>query len=442
MKQILWFRRDLRISDSALLNYAKKEVFPIFIFDIEILSKLNKDDKRVTFIYNCVLKLKKELKSIGLDLAIFYDIPKNVFQYLKPQGFDSIVCSCDFDSYAISRDLEIEKIIPMERYYDSYILHPQEHLKSDGTPYKVFTPFYKSLWYLSESNALEELPRNKELKLVLHDYEIVPTLEIMGFKEQKLEKVFYTSADDLLNEFIKKIDKYKEDRDYFYKNATSNISTHLRFGLISPRQIFNKLRKIKGSEFYIRELFWREFYNYILYHFPYSQKNNFNQKNIQWDENEKYYKAWCDGNTGIPIIDAAMRHLNKTGMMHNRLRMIVSSFFTKNLLLDWRLAEQYFALKLMDYDASSNIGSWQWGASTGADASPYFRVFNPYLQSEKFDKEAIFIKSVIPALKDIDAKLLHKEGALCQNLFLDYPYPIIDIKSTRNKAIERFKNAN
>jgi len=442
MKQILWFRRDLRIIDSALFHYAKKEVFPIFIFDIDILSKLNKDDKRVTFIYNCVWQLKTKLKSIGLDLAIFYDTPKKVFQYLKPLGFDSIVCSCDFDSYAISRDLGIEKIIPIERYYDSYILHPQEHLKSDGNPYKVFTPFYKSFCYLSESTTLEEFPRNKELELFLFDYKMVPTLEAMGFKEQKLEKVFYSNANDLLDEFIKKIDKYKEDRDYFYKNATSNISTHLRFGLISPRQIFNKLRKIQGSEFYIRELFWREFYNYILYHFPYSQENNFNQKNIQWDVNEEYYKAWCDGNTGIPIIDAAMRHLNKTGMMHNRLRMIVASFFTKNLLLDWRLAEQYFASKLMDYDASSNIGSWQWGASTGADASPYFRVFNPYLQSEKFDKEAIFIKSVIPALKDIDAKSLHKEGALCHNLFLDYPNPIIDIKSTRKKAIERFKNAN
>lgn len=441
MKQILWFRRDLRIEDSAILANASGEVLPIFIFDPNILSKLDRDDKRVTFIYQNVLKLKEQLRSIGLDLAVFFDDPKNVFEFLQSNQFEKVLASCDFDSYAIKRDQEVEKIIPLERHYDSFIFHPKEHLKNDGTPYKVFTPFYKALFYLWENDSLAQYQRDKNLTLYAYDYEQVPTLKMLGFEEQKLEPIFYKSADEILSDFLPKIGEYQKARDFFYLDGTSNIATHLRFGLISPRQIFNCVRKVQSSEFYIRELFWREFYNYILYHFPYSESENFNQKTIIWEENNEHFKAWCDGNTGVPVVDAAMRYLNKTGMMHNRLRMIVASFLTKNLLLDWKLGEQYFAKKLMDYECSSNVGSWQWGASTGADAAPYFRIFNPYSQSEKFDKEAIFIKQNIPQLQDIDPKDIHKEGSLRGNIFLEYPAPIVDSKSTRQRAIERFKNA-
>jgi len=431
MKQVLWFRRDLRIKDSAILENAKNEVLPIFIFDKNILSKLDKNDKRLTFIYNSVLDLKKHLQTIGLDLAIFYDEPINVFKLLKKENFDEVLCSVDFDSYSKYRDEEIERVIPLKRFIDSFIIDPKEHFKKDGNPYKIFTPFYKSLNVLTSSNKIEERKGNKNLKLVRFDYSYIPKIEDLGFVRQKLPSFLLKNPIELLKNFKTKIDKYEKDRDFFYKNASSKLSVHLRFGLISPVQIFNFIRSSENSEVFIKELFWREFYNYILYHFPKSEFENFNKINITWNKNENDFKKWCEGSTGIPIIDAAMIHLNKTGQMHNRLRMIVASFLTKNLFIDWRWGEKYFASKLLDYEASSNIGSWQWCASTGADAAPYFRIFNPYTQSEKFDKEGKFIKNVISSFNLVDPKLLHIENS----------NSIVDIKLSRKIAIEKFKRA-
>ena len=430
MRQILWFRRDLRIEDNAILANAKGEVLPIFIFDKNILEKLPSDDKRLTFIYKSVIQLKEQLRSIGLDLAVFYDEPKNVFERLK-NGYDEVLCSCDFESYAIKRDQEIESIIPLRRFYDSFLLHPSNALKSDGTPYKVFTPFYKSLYHFIQSDAIVEYKRAEALELTDFDYENIPSLESLGFKPQELPKFLYQDPFELLEEFKEKIEDYKEKRDYFKLEATSKLSVHLRFGLISPKQIFNRVRKLKSSEDFIRELFWREFYNYILYHFPKSEFENFNSKKIRYSDNKEHFRAWCEGETGVPIIDAAMRYLNKTGLMHNRLRMITASFLTKNLLLPWQWGEEYFAKKLLDYEASSNIGSWQWSASTGADSVPYFRIFNPYIQGKKFDKDAIFIKSIIKEFEDTDAKLLYKENGVGAS--------IVDIKSSREEAIKRYK---
>jgi len=440
MKQILWFRRDLRIGDSALLHHAKGEVLPLFIFDRNILDRLPSDDKRVTFIYKSVLDLKKQLQEIGLDLAILYGYPKEIFEKIQLQhSFDEVLCSCDFDSYAVKRDREIEAILPLKRFYDSYLIEPNEGLKSDGTPYKVFTPFYKSLSYLWESEKIEEFEVSKEISLFQFDYLTIPSLESLGFTIQDLPPFLEKSAEKLIEEFIPKLPNYQEGRDYFYICGTSTLSVHLRFGLTSPKQIFNKVRRYQFSDNFIRELFWREFYNYILYHFPKSEFENFNQKELQWSENEEYFKAWCDGNTGVPIIDASMRHLNATGVIHNRLRMIVASFLTKNLFLPWSWGEKYFALKLLDYDASSNIGSWQWSASTGADSVPYFRVFNPYTQSAKFDKDGIFIKSVLKELEGVESKFLHKENGVQHNILIDYPKVLVDIKSSREYAIDKFK---
>jgi len=440
MRQILWFRRDLRIRDSAILSNARGEVLPIFIFDKNILQSLPSDDKRVTFIYQSVLKLKKELQSIGLDLAIFYDTPSNVFEKLK-DNFDEVLCSCDFDSYAITRDKEIEEMIPLQRFYDSFLLHPRDTLKADGSPYKVFTPFYKNLHPLWESSHIEEYQINSPLRLCEFDYNYTPSLKSLGFIKQKLPLFLDKQAFELLDEFKYKLEEYQKDRDYFYKDATSKLSVHLRFGLISPKQIFNEIKKYASSEFFVRELFWREFYNSILYHFPQSESQNFNGIDIEWSQNQEHFGAWCEGKTGVPIIDASMKRLNQTGEMHNRLRMVVASYLCKNLFLPWQWGERYFASKLLDYECSSNVGSWQWGASTGADSVPYFRVFNPYTQSQKFDKDGIFIKSVLVELKDVDSKLLHKEDALSSNLLIDYPKAIVDIKSSRVYAIERFKNA-
>lgn len=441
MKQILWFRRDLRINDNAILHYAKDEVLPIFIFDKNILEKLPKNDKRVTFIYKSVLALKKNLKKHGLDLLIFFDEPLTVFKKLKDFDFDEVLCSIDFDSYSKKRDEEISKLIPVQKFIDSFILHPNENLKKDGTAYKVFTPFYKNLSYLTSSKSIEEKNINENLKLLNFDFSFIPLLCELGFEEVQLPDFLNKNVKTLLDEFSLKISTYEENRDFFFKDATSKLSVHLRFGLISPVQVFNYYKQFANSDFFIKELFWREFYNYILFHFPKSENSNFNGIDISWNDSEEDYIKWCEGNTGVPIIDAAMRHLNETGLMHNRLRMIVASFFTKNLFIDWKKGEKYFALKLLDYEASSNIGSWQWGASTGADSAPYFRVFNPYSQSQKFDKDGLFIKSVITELKDVEPKLFHIENALGQSLFVDYPKSMLDIKISRQKAIDRFKEA-
>lgn len=441
MKQILWFRRDLRVEDSAILHYVNAEALAIFIFDKYILDTLESNDKRITFIYKSILNLKTKLESIGLDLAIFYGYPDQIFTTLQRKyNFDEVLCSCDFESYSIQRDKKIETILPMRRFYDSYLIHPNDALKSDDTPYKVFTPFYKSLYPLWSSDKIEEYSVSENIIKFDFDYTFIPTLKGIGFILQDLPAFLEKSPEELCIGFSQKLLSYQDSRNYFYLDGTSNLAVYLRFGLISPKQVFNNIKKYPNSEFFIRELFWREFYAYILFHNPKSEFENYNGKEIVWSEDEDKFKAWCDGVTGVPIIDAAMRHLNSTGLIHNRLRMLTASFLTKNLFLPWQWGERYFAKKLLDYDASSNIGSWQWGASTGADSVPYFRVFNPYIQSAKFDKEGVFIKSILKELKDVEPKLLHKEGAASSNLFIDYPSPIVDIKSSRTNAIHKFKN--
>ncbi|MDX4064922.1 deoxyribodipyrimidine photo-lyase [Aliarcobacter skirrowii] len=446
MRQVLWFRRDLRVVDSEILANAKGEVLAIFIFDKNILENLPKDDKRVTFIYKTVLELKENLQKIGLDLAIFFDTPKNVFTKLKEYKFDEILASVDFDFYAKKRDEEIEKIIPLRRFLDSYLINPKDILKSDKTPYKVFTPFYNYLAPLHQSNHIKEFEVSKEIKKLDFDYSFIPSLDELGFEKQDLPDFLYKSANELIDIFSKKIENYQKNRDFFYLDASSNLSVFLRFGLVSAKMVFNRVKELKVSkkeiDLFIRELIWREFYNYILYHFPKSQFENLNGINVNWNENEEDFKKWCEGNTGVAIIDASMRYLNQTGLMHNRLRMVTSSYLTKNLLIDWRKGEEYFALKLLDYEASSNIGSWQWAASTGVDAVPYFRVFNPYLQSKKFDGEALFIKSVLKELKDVEPKKIHTENAIQEDIFLNYPRQIVGINYSRNRAIMEFKRAN
>ncbi|MDX9795234.1 MAG: deoxyribodipyrimidine photo-lyase [Arcobacteraceae bacterium] len=443
MREILWFRRDLRLEDCAILAHASNDVLPIFIFDTNILKKLPKEDKRVTFIYHSVLNLKQQLKTIGLDLAIFCGDPQTIFQQLLPLGFSKVLCSVDFDAYAIERDKTIESLLCMERYIDAFLLDPKEHLKKDGTPYKVFTPFYKSLEPLWSSSYIEEYQRNKALQKIEFDYDKVPTLQELGFEEQTLPNFLYQTPFELLEIFKTKVNQYEEQRDYFYCDGTSNLSVHLRFGLISPKQLFNAIRTLPstaGVECFIKELFWREFYNAILFHFPKSEVENFNGANLIWEEDEWVYEKWINAQTGVPLIDAAMKYLNQTGLMHNRLRMIVASFASKNLLLPWKKCEEYFALKLLDYETSSNVGSWQWAASTGADSVPYFRLFNPYVQSKKFDKEAVFIKRILPELNPVNAKVLHQENGLVHNIFVPYPKPIISIEFSRQRALAFYKN--
>ncbi len=438
-KEILWFKNDLRITDNAILHYANKNVLPIYIFDKSILNKLDKEDKSISFLYESVLMLKKQLKGIGLDLAIFFDEPKNIFMSLKKLGFNSILSSYNYDWYSRKMDETIQNILPIKKFYNHFILNPNEHLKKDNTPYKVFTPFYKSLMPLTSSLQIEEFKYNSKIQKIDFDYDHVPTLKDLGFIKQKLPLHLKKSLEILIKEFIQKLPSYKDDRDYFSKDATSKLSVHLKFGLISPRELFNALRKHSNSDFFIRELFFREFYAYILYHFPLTEYKNFKNIDIPYRNNNEDFVKWCEGKTGIPIIDAAMNQLNTTGLMHNRLRMITASFLSKNLLIDWKWGEQYFAKKLLDYEISTNIASWQWAASTGVDAVPYFRVFNPYIQSKKFDKDTKFIKNYLPILAKVEPAKIHKENSNIFESIKEYPKSIVAIDSSRKRAIEVFK---
>lgn len=359
MKQILWFRRDLRINDNAILAHAQGEVLPLFIFDTHILNALSSSDKRVTFIYQSVLKLKQELQGMGLDLAIVYGEPKTIFTQLKKEGFNEVLCSIDHDHYAKTRDHAIEQIIHLRRFNDAFLIDPKEHLNQSHLPYKVFTPFYKSLEYLWDAKKIIELKPAQNLHLIEYNYKIGPTLKAMGFITQTLPSFLEQSGQTLLANFTQKLSDYQKDRDFFAIDATTKLSVHLRFGLLSPKEFFNTLRPYPHSQAVIRQLFFRDFYNYLLYHFPSSQFENYKPITIEWSNNEEHFKKWCEGKTGVPIVDAGMQHLNQTGLMHNRLRMIIASYLTKNLLIDWRWGERYFTEKLLDYEASSNIASWQ-----------------------------------------------------------------------------------
>lgn len=424
---IFWFRRDLRLEDNAGLYYALKEnenVQPIFIFDIEILGKLSsKQDARVSFIYSCIEQLKITLQNSGSDLKVYYGSPKEVFNTLIKQGITNVYTNRDYEPSAISRDKEIFDIcsashIPFIAKKDQVIFDRNEILKADGSPYTVYTPYSKQ-WKLKLNKFYtSEYPTTRYLKnLIKTDSE--PMIEIgqMGF--QSIDTVSIRPEID--SSIIKNYDK---TRDIPSIQGTSRLSVHLRFGTISIRNLA-KLA-LNNNEKWLNELIWRDFYQMILYYFPLSVDHAFKPKYdlIQWEKNEDHFQAWCEGKTGYPIVDAGMRELNATGFMHNRVRMIVASFLTKHLLIDWRWGERYFAEKLLDYDLASNVGGWQWASGSGCDAAPYFRVFNPYLQSEKFDPDEKYIQKWVPEYKSFT-----------------YPKPIVEHKGARTRALDRYKDA-
>ncbi len=452
MKRILWFRRDLRVEDHPLLSI-EGEVLPIFIFDTEILSKLPSNDRRVTFIYNTLLTLKKSLQDLGLDLAVFYGKPTDVFKWLLAHNhYDEVCASGDYDAYALKRDLEVSHLLPFTLQHDTYIFHPDEVLKNDGTPYLVFTPFYNRVKSLFCAEHMEcHIPKGQtllpcdytHLHITREDY-VTKTpfiLESIGFDPQELPTILCTSPSVKLDTFALSIESYLKNRDFMGLEATSRLSTDLRFGTISIRTVLRWMLTQKKSgidtEPFFRELIFREFYAMLLYHFPHLSERNFRYP-FKGVPNDAYYESFCTAQTGVPIIDAGIQELLKTGEMHNRVRMITASFFTKNLLLPWQWGEAFFAKHLNDYDASSNILSWQWSAGTGVDPQPYFRIFNPYTQSEKFDKEATYLYKWLPQLANITPKILHNEAKLRITTIDDYPSPIVDQKISAKKALEYF----
>lgn len=397
-------------------------VLPIFIFDTNILEKLeNKEDKRVDFIFQALEKLNEYLEKQGKSIQILHGKPLEIYEKLSQQyEIGNVFCNEDYEPYAIKRDQEIKdflaaKNINFKSFKDQVIFQKDEIVKADGKPYTVYTP-YSRQWLLKFNDQnLEFFSSEKKLDNLLNIEKQNITLEHIGFK-----KTNYLFEPPKIN--LEILEKYHETRNLPTKE-TSQMSVHLRFGTISTRKLVKTACKLNDNT-YLKELIWREFFMQILWHFPKVVHHSFKEKydNIAWENNEDLFLKWCEGKTGYPIVDAGMRELNETGLMHNRVRMVCASFLTKHLLTDWRLGEAYFAEKLMDYDLSANNGNWQWSAGSGCDAAPYFRVFNPEEQQKKFDPNFIYIKKWV------------KEFGTSR-----YPKPILEHKFARERALERYK---
>ncbi len=451
MKRILWFRRDLRIEDNPLLSLGG-EVLPIFIFDIQILYSLPFDDRRVSFIFDRVLKLKKSLRTKGLDLKFFLGDPQEIFYLLEAEGFDEVAASGDYDAYARERDIKVSHILHFRYLHDTYIFKPDEILKNNGTPYLVFTPFYNKAKAHFTKEHMHEYAYTKQ-KLYETSYEGITKIESdreevfplniksIGFENNILK---IDDVETKLEQLKKNLSDYEKKRDYLDKEITSHLGIDLRFGTLSVRSLLRFLvaQKKEGidTEPFFRQLIFRDFYAYLLFHFPdlstYNHKYRFNGI-----EDEEKYAAFSEARTGVPVVDAGVRELLQTGNMHNRVRMICASFFTKDLLLPWQWGERFFAKYLLDYDAASNILSWQWSAGTGIDPQPYFRIFNPYLQSKKFDKGAVYIKRWVLELESVAPKKLHDENYLLNHTIEEgYPKPMVVHKEASQNALAYFKN--
>lgn len=425
---LFWHRRDLRIHDNTGLIKALSsgnKVQPIFIFDSNILHKLPKNDQRVVFIHQEVMALKKCYQEHGGDLKVYHGDPKQIILTLIAEGgYTALYTNRDYEPYAHDRDNHLytelqNKSVAFVGTKDHVIFEKEEIVKDDGKPYTVFSPYAKKWRAKLNSSSFQVLSVEKELNALVQcaPSPIIP-LNKMGFSSDN--KTYFPSR-KVANDCIK---NYGKLRDYPSENGTSRLSIHLRFGTISIRELAELAHKT--SETFLNELIWRDFYQMIIYHFPNSVDRAFKPKYdlVQWENNEEHFKAWCEGMTGYPIVDAGMRELNETGFMHNRVRMIVASFLTKHLLIDWRWGEAYFAEKLLDFELASNVGGWQWAASSGCDAAPYFRVFSPQAQQEKFDKSLEYIRKWVP-----------EYGT--QN----YPSPVIDHAYARIRVLERFKSA-
>lgn len=424
---IFWFRRDLRLHDNVAFYSALKsdiKLLPIFIYDKEILDDLVHDDARVTFIHELLSNINDELRKVKSSLATFYGTPSDVFHKLiSENNVDTVFANHDYEPYAISRDAKIEAQLQHESidfitFKDQVIFERNEIVKDDGKPYQVFTPFANKWKATLKPQQLELSDVNlQHNQFHNHNYSFLNLSEI-GFMKSTIQVTPF----DLTNDNLK---NYSVARDFPIQDATTHLSPYLRFGAVSIRQIFNFAFKNKHTKL-IDELIWREFFMQILWHFPHTVTKSFKPQydQIKWRNNDREFEAWKHGKTGYPIVDAGMRELNATGIMHNRVRMIVAGFLCKHLLIDWRWGEAYFAEKLLDYEQSSNIGNWQWAAGSGVDAAPYFRIFNPTEQVKKFDKDLKYIKKWVPDLEDIN-----------------YPQPIVDHKEARERCLITYKQA-
>ena len=463
---ICWLRRDLRLDDNAALYYALKAKEPVlltFIFDKHILGKLeNKADDRVNFIHQQLSKINDELTAKGSALLIKYDTPANAWQeIIATYNVKTVYTNHDYEPYARKRDEAIGDLlkqsdIAFQTFKNQVIFEKNEVQKADGTPYTVFTPYYKQWLQKLDEFYAKSYPVNKYLENLYqpnsksplfnspqgeaHEADgdmLIPLLEGAccetseagggKFKFPSLEDIGFEPSNTKFpsTNFVEKLNDYEKDRDYPAKNATTHLGLHLRFGTISIRTVVREALVHKADK-WLSELAWREFYMMILWHFPHTTNKAFkaDYDRIQWRNNEKEFELWCKGETGYPLVDAGMRELNNTGFMHNRVRMVVASFLCKHLLIDWRWGEAYFAEKLLDYEQASNVGGWQWACGSGNDAAPYFRVFNPELQLKKFDPKREYVFKWAPEYK---------------NALL--PVPIVAHEFARQRALATYKKA-
>ncbi|PQB07779.1 deoxyribodipyrimidine photolyase [Polaribacter filamentus] len=425
---IFWFRRDLRLDDNCGLFKAlssDKKVLPIFIFDEDILNKLPKDDSRVSFLHQELENIQEQLLKINSSLSVFHGKPMEIFKDLSEKySIDTVFTNHDYEPYAIKRDLEITDLLESKNssfktFKDQVIFERDEIVKKDGTAYKVYTPYSKKWLEAFQLQGIQFFRSEEKLEnFIKNETHQFLSLEDIGFTASSIKVASYKIDAPL-------IDTYQETRNFPAKNSTSKLGTHLRFGTVSVRKMVDKASKSSNSTF-LKELIWREFFMQILWHFPHTTKESFKPQydRILWRNNEEEFKAWCQGKTGYPLVDAGMRELNQTGFMHNRVRMLVGSFLCKHLLIDWRWGEAYFAEKLHDYEQASNIGNWQWVAGTGVDASPYFRIFNPTTQILKFDKKLEYINKWVPDFQE-----------------LTYSKEIVDHKIARERCLKTYKAA-
>ena len=427
---IMWFRRDLRLKDNAGLFHALKAglpVLPIFIFDTEILDQLeDKTDARVSFIHAALQEMQTELVTLGSSLEVLHGKPLDCFKALtKKYKIATVFSNHDYEPSAIQRDAAIanflnEHKVAYQSFKDQVILEKDEVLKDDGTPYTVFTPYSRKWKSKLTDDHLKAFPVEKyQDHFIKLSPLALPSLESIGFTVSNIHFPAKAWKKDI-------VAKYKENRDFpALEHGTSKLGVHLRFGTISIRALAIRAKAV--SETFLNELIWRDFYHMILWHFPHvGQGKSFKPayEAIEWRNNEQEFKAWCNGQTGYPIVDAGMRELNATGFMHNRVRMITASFLIKHLLIDWRWGEAYFAQKLLDFDLAANNGGWQWASSSGCDAAPYFRVFNPALQTEKFDKDQNYIRKWVPEFQEFN-----------------YPKPIVVHEEARKRVLEVYAKA-
>ncbi len=426
---IFWFRRDLRLNDNVGLYHAlmdENPVLPIFIFDADILDKLPKNDARVNFLHETITDINQSLNAnYNSSLGIYHGKPEHVFKQLTSSyNIDKVYTNHDYEPYATQRDGEIKALlnelnISFITYKDQVIFEKNDVVKKDGNPYVVYTPYMRSWKAKFETIDFKSYPSEDLLEGFIQDTTLpYLTLADIGFETSTQKVLPYIVSPKLIQE-------YEDTRNFPAKDATSRLGPHLRFGTVSVREMMKKAIA-EENEIFWQELIWREFFMQILWHFPFTKDRSFKSKydRIEWRNNEEEFKLWCDGKTGYPLVDAGMRQLNETGFMHNRIRMLVGSFLCKHLLIDWRWGEAYFAEKLHDYEMASNVGNWQWVAGSGVDAAPYFRIFNPTSQIQKFDKDLAYIKKWAPDFQE-----------------LTYPQPMVDHKFARERCLATYKAA-